>query len=140
MSIPGSGVAAFSFTIKQGADLPITITWLDDNGNPVDLTSYAMKLAIRQSPSSPASLLTLLSTATTGSRIVLGGTAGTIQLVFANADTAALVPTGLPLPNTNVGAMRIFQLGFQDLQYTDPNGDVGYLFEGPVYLDPRVTV
>jgi hypothetical protein len=134
-----SGVAPFSFTIKQGSDLSISMTWLDDNGNPVNLTGYSMKLSIRRAPSTPAPILTLLSSSMTGSRIVLGGTAGTIDLIFSHADTVQMAPAGLPLPNSNVGAVGVYQIGFQDLQYTDASGNVGYLFEGPVYLDPQVT-
>jgi len=136
-----SGVANWSFVIKQGSDWSPTMTWTDDNGAPIDLTGYHMKLTIRAYASSPIALLTLDSADTTGSRIVLGGTAGTIELIFAHADTAALAPSGLPLPGTSLsGGARVYALGVYDLQFTDPAGEVGYLVEGSVSLDPQVTI
>ena len=33
-----SGVGSFSFTIKQGGDFSLSMTWLDDNGAPMNLT------------------------------------------------------------------------------------------------------
>lgn len=126
----GSGVAIFSFTLKQGADLTISMTWLDDNGLPMDLTGYVMALSIIGFGIFTNPLLTLLSTSSTGSRIVLGGTAGTIDLVFSRVDTGAFV----------AGSLRVYQMGLYDLKYTDPAGEVGYLLEGTVSLDPKVTL
>lgn len=134
-----SGVGIFPLPIKQGSDLTITCTWLDDNGNPINLTGYAMKLAIRAFASSPVALLTLLSTATTGSRIAMGGTAGTFSLIFAHADTAAFSATGLPVPNVFGNGIQSFQLGVYDLQFTDPSGNVGFVLEGQVTVEPQVT-
>lgn len=141
MAIPSNvpSVGQFSFVIKQGSDLSISMTWLDDNGNPINLTGFAMKLAIRSFIGSPVALLTLSSANNTGSYIALGGSTGTITLNFAHADTASLQSNGLPLPNL-VGTARVFPLGVYDLQYTDPLGNVGYLLEGSVSLDPQVTV
>lgn len=141
MAFAGSGVAPFSFTLKQGSDLTISMTWLDDNGNPMNLTGYSMKLTIRAFTSSPIALLTLLSTVATGSYIGLGGAAGTISLIFNHVDTGAFVANGLPQPsNPVVGGLRVYPLGVYDLQFTDPTGKVGYLLEGNVSLDPQVTV
>lgn len=141
MAIPSNvpSVGLFNFVIKQGSDLSISMTWLDDNGNPINLTGFAMKLAIRAFIGSPIALLTLSSANNTGSYIALGGTAGTITLNFAHTDTAALQTVGLPLPSL-IGNARVFPLGVYDLQYTDPSGNVGYLLEGSVSLDPQVTV
>lgn len=140
MTIPSTvpGVGQFSWVIKQGSDQSISMTWLDDNGNPINLTGFAMKLVIRSFIGSPVALLTLSSATSTGSYIALGGTAGTITLNFAHADTAALQTVGLPLPSL-IGSARVFPLGVYDLQYTDPSGNVGYLLEGSVSLDPQVT-
>jgi hypothetical protein len=141
MATAGSGVAIFNWTIKQGSDLTISSTWLDDNSVPMNLTGYAMTLTIRAFASSPASLLTLSSAASTGSHIALGGTAGTFSLIFAHADTAALIFTGMPSPiNPITGGLASYPLGVYDLRYTDPSGNVGFLLEGNISLDPQVTV
>lgn len=135
-----SGVAPFNFTIKAGSDLTISMTWNDDSGNPMNLNGYAMKLTIRSFVGSTVSLLTLSSSNNTGSHIALGGTAGTISLIFAHADTATLLPVGLPLPGSpSTGGTRSYALGVYDLQYTDASGNIGYLLEGSVSLDPQVT-
>ncbi|CAE6859629.1 hypothetical protein R69746_07749 [Paraburkholderia aspalathi] len=140
MALPSSPpVAVWNFTLKQGADTSISMTWLQSDGvTPLNLTGYSMKLAIKASASSPTALLTLTSAANTGSRIVLGGTAGTINLIFARADTAALVASGLP--NVNLIGTPLYQVGAYDLQYTDNAGNVNYLLEGTVSLDPQITV
>lgn len=138
-ALPGAA-AVFSFAIEQGADFSIPMTWLmDDNVTPMNLTGYTMALAICPQPGA-SPLITLSSTSSTGSRIVLGGTAGTIELIFANADTAAFVAAGMPLPNPNPGGPSVYKLGTHDLKYVDPAGLVGYLFKGFAYLDPRSTV
>lgn len=136
----GSGVANFSFTLKQGADLTISMTWLNDAGAPMNLTGYSMKLEIRSYTGSPTTLLTLSSANNTGSYIALGGTAGTIALIFAHADTAGLLPVGLPVLGSPLTGARVYSLGVYDLQFTDPTGNVGYLLEGGVSIDPQVTV
>jgi hypothetical protein len=134
-----SGVAIWNFTLKQGADWAPTWTWLDDNGNPTNLTNYSMQMDIKAFTSSPVVLLSLSSASQSGSRLVLGGTAGTVQMVFARADTAELQPTGLPLPSSSLTGSRTFALGTYDLQFTDPNGLVGYALQGQVFLETSDT-
>lgn len=136
----GIPVAAWNFTLKAGADTSITMTWFDDNGQPMNLTGYSMELTIRAYVGSPVAILTLSSASTSGSRIVLGGTAGTITLIFAAADTSSLSGTGLPIPsNPGLGSLPVSRLGFYDLKYVDPTGLDGYLLEGSAFLDPWVT-
>lgn len=140
MATAGSGVAPFNFTVKAGADLAISMTWLNDAGAPMNLTGYSMMLSIRAFVGSPVPLLTISSSASTGSYIALGGTAGTIELIFDHTDTGAFVAGGLPSPQiASVGGLRVYQLGVYDLQYTDNNGNIGFLMEGNVMLDPQVT-
>ena len=133
-----SGVGSYSFTIKQGANFSLSMTWLDDSGNPMNLTGYSMALSIARGVGLTP-LLTVSSAASTGSRIVLGGTAGTIDIEFDDADTALLFSSGLP-PLPTLTNYPVFKLGLYDLKYTDPSGNVGYLLEGIVSLDPRTTV
>lgn len=134
-----SGVPIWNFTIKQSADWSPSLAWADDGGNPVNLTDCSMKLMIKAYASSPAAILTLSSAATSGSRIVLGGTTGIYTLVFAHADTAGLPVNGAPVPNLLQSGLPAVALGVYDLQFIDANGDVGYLFKGNVSIEPSVT-
>jgi hypothetical protein len=141
MATTGSGVGQFSFTLKQAADTTISMTWYSDAGaTPVNLTGYSMALTIRAFVSSTVALLSLNSSTPTsgGSVIQLGGTAGTINLVFAHTDTAGLPASGVTSPNS-LGGLPVYPLGVYDLQYTDPSGNVNYLLEGAISIDPRVT-
>lgn len=140
MATTTSGVGQFSFALKAGSDVTITMTWLNDNGQPTNLTGYTMALVIRSFVSSTVAILSLNSSAATpgGSVIQLGGTAGTVTLVFGHADTVGLVPNGFA-PSNPLGGLPASQLGVYDLQYTTPTGSIGYLLEGTVSLDPWVT-
>ncbi|MCA7948489.1 hypothetical protein [Burkholderia vietnamiensis] len=137
-SPPFNTPGSFSFTVKQGADLSISLTWTDDNGNPTDLTGVSMKMAIRQQFGSQP-LVTLDSDSTTGSHIVVGGASGSVEIFLAAADTKSF-PAGFIVVNSSaLGQLPLYRLGVYDLQYTMPDGTVGYLLEGIVYLDPQVT-
>jgi hypothetical protein len=138
MATTTSGIGQFNFTLKQSADTTITATWLDDTGNAMNLTGFSMALTIRAFVSSPIAVLSLTSSAVSGSRIVLGGTSGTISIIFTHTDTADLPATGATASGS-FGGFPSYPLGVYDLQYTDPSGNVGYLLEGSVSLDPRVT-
>jgi hypothetical protein len=58
MAIPSTvpSVGQFSFVVKQGSDLSISMTWLDNNGNPINLTGFSMKMVIRAFLGSPVGL------------------------------------------------------------------------------------
>lgn len=98
-----------------------------------------MKMMIKAFANSPISLLTLTSTATTGSHIELGGTAGTINLVFAGADTAAIQPIGPPMQNPLALDIPVYKIGVYDLYFVDATGKGGYLIQGSVTLEQQVT-
>lgn len=138
MTTVGTGVGQFNFTLKQGADTTISMIWTDDSGQPVDLTNYQMALTVRAFVSSTVALVSLSSSVQSGSRIVLGGTAGTISLIFAHSDTGQFPVTGAS-PSSLSAGLPVYKLGVYDLQFTDPAGNVGYLLEGLVSLDPKVT-
>jgi hypothetical protein len=134
-----SGVPVWNFTIKQSADWSPSLAWTDDGGNPVNLTDCSMKLMIKAYATSSVSLLTLSSSASSGSRIVLGGSSGIYTLVFAHADTAGLPVTGAPTINQLQSGLPAVALGVYDLQFIDSSGNVSYLFKGNVSIEPSVT-
>lgn len=134
-----SGVPTWNFTIKQNSDWSPSLTWTNDSGGPVNLTNCSMKLMIKAYATSTVALMTLTSSAASGSRIVLGGTTGIYTLAFAHADTALLPVTGAPTVNQLQSGLPAVALGVYDLQFTDPNGLISYIFKGNVSIEPSVT-
>lgn len=112
----------YGIRIEQGATYEKEFIWkAGDPAAPVDLTGCTAKLQIRETVSSPN---TLLSLSTDNARIVLGGTAGTITLKLTAVETAALVGW--------VNAVY-------DLEITFTSGFVRRLLQGSVKLSPEVT-
>ena len=113
---------SYDFTIYQGADWNITLTWIA-NGSVVDVTSYHAHLQARPSYASQSSTIFIdISDQTSG--ITLGGTAGTITLALTAAQTAALS----------------FTQASYDLKLTSGSGAVTRLLQGSISLSPEVTV
>ena len=64
-----------------------TIVWQDKNGSPVDLTGYSGEMDVREKAEDAAALISMK---TSDATMVLGGAAGTIQLIRNATTTAAL--------------------------------------------------
>lgn len=79
--------ARYDMICDQGATFSRVITWEDSNGSPINLTAYTARMQVRPEASSST---TTLSLTTENGRITLGGSAGTITLTVAAADTAAV--------------------------------------------------
>jgi hypothetical protein len=78
---------SYFFKIVAGEDFDHTMTWLDDDGNPVSLVGYTG--AEFNILANEASLLSVTTTPNSnGSVITLGGAAGTVEVFIAAADTA----------------------------------------------------
>lgn len=110
----------WDFTLEQGADFGVTITWQDANGSAINVTGYTARMKIKESKTSTA---TLISLTTENGRISLGGSAGTVTLSISAADTAALD----------------FDTGVYDLELVGGGGTVTRLVEGVVYFSKEVT-
>lgn len=112
--------ARLNIVIEQGADLDKTLTWKDSAGVPIDLTGFSAEMDIRDSQPDP---ITLYELSTVNGRIVLGGAAGTIQLLIPAADSEAFTWTS----------------GVYDFELTDTSSKVRRLFKGTITIDPEVT-
>lgn len=106
--------------IEQGATFTNRFTYKDSTGVAINLTSYTARMQIRASVKA-ATTLAELTTANGG--IVLGGAAGTIDLLLTATQTAAIT------------AKR----GVYDLELIDVSGVVLRLVEGAVEFSPEVT-
>lgn len=115
--------ATFNFTdefrIEQGVDSSRLFVWEISNA-PVSLVGYTAKMQIRKSATAPDVLLEL---STTNASIVLGGTAGTVTLIFRKASTVDATWTS----------------GVYDLELTSPGGNTLRFLEGSVELSREVT-
>lgn len=81
MITPGT----YDITCWQGADYDKTFTITQD-GTALNWSGYSARMQVRNAADATAVLLSL----TNGSGITLGGTAGTVDLVITNAQSAAL--------------------------------------------------
>jgi hypothetical protein len=73
-----------NFECDYGATFDETVLWRDkDTGQPVDLTDFKALMQLRTAPGRPI----VMELSDDNNKIVLGGTAGTIQMKLRNADT-----------------------------------------------------
>jgi hypothetical protein len=107
------------FVIEQGVDFSRMFVW-EISGEPVSLVGYTAKMHIRKNVLS-ADVLLELSTENGG--ISLGGTAGTVTLIFTKTSTA--------------GATWVN--GVYDLELTNSGGSTIRFMEGVVELSKEVT-
>jgi hypothetical protein len=110
----------YKLRVYQGATLDRTFTWKDSAGVAINLTGFTAAAQIRTKIDGAL----LLDMTTANSRIVLGGAAGTIQLLVVSDDTRALKPV---------------KNGVWDLELTDAAGKVTRLLEGDAFISPEVT-
>jgi len=112
---PGS----LDFLMPKGSTFSRTLTW-KISGSAVNLTNYTARMQARASVTSATVVLDLT---TANSKIVLGGTAGTITITVSAADTAAITQSSLAY----------------DLELVSAGGVVTRLVEGQIVLSPEVT-
>lgn len=107
-----------NFVCPQGSTFKRTLTYtLDDT--PIDLSGYSARLQVRQAHYSTEPILNIVS----GSGIVIGGSAGTIDILVSDLLTSEL-PAG-----THV----------YDLEIISPSLEVNRLIEGNWTVTPEVT-
>ncbi len=112
--------------LEEKTDFTLRIIFRDDTTNlPVDLTGYSALLQIRPTWGSPIVLDELTSTS---GNIILGGQAGTIDMVFIPGDTY--------LVDQTIGWAR----GTYDLIIIDPDGMRKKLLKGFVTVSRSATL
>lgn len=114
----------YNICVNQGCDWSMTLTWTA--GSPLtvqNLTNWTAHMQVRPGFASDTEAVLLDLSSGAGS-IVLGGTAGTIQISIANATSSALN----------------FTQAVYDLKMTNPSGLVTRLLQGQFMVSPEVTV
>lgn len=116
------GAALIDLHIEAGADFDYSLTWTDDDGDPVDLTGYSARSKARSVYNPGAAPLFDLNTV--GNGISLGGAAGTVSLHLTAAQTDTF-PAGLA--------------GYWDLELISGSGVVTRLAAGSVTCTRQAT-
>lgn len=111
--------ATYDIAIYQGSTWARQLTWLDDAGDPFNLTGYTARMQVRDQQNS----VELLELTTEDGRIALGGAAGTISLTLTAAETAALT----------------WVWGVYDLELVSSGGITTRLIQGRAVVDAEVT-
>lgn len=112
--IPGK----YNMVCPQGTTFKKTLTYSIDE-IPVNLFGYSARLQVRESYSSPRSVVNIA----TGSGITLGGSQGTIDLLIPSTVTKSLAPKEY----------------VYDLEITNPSSEDFRLIEGKFIVTPEVT-
>lgn len=113
--------AKLKLMIEQGATFRKVLTWKAGTPpTPVDLTGCTARMQMRGTITDAVPLITLT---TENGGIVLGGVAGTIELVITATVTAAIT----------------WAAAVYDLEIVFPSGDVRRLVYGPVTVSLEVT-
>ena len=108
--------ARYDFTIEQGTDWSLPITWKDANDTAIDNTGYVFYL---QANSGNTTVIDLWSP---DDGITLGGSDGVITFVLDKTATAALS----------------FDTAAYNVEYTDSQGDRKRLMKGYITLDKDI--
>lgn len=82
------GIAGlYNITCQQGATFQRQVTWTDSAKDPYNLTGYTARMQVRANATSNTVIIELT---TENSRITLGNTAGTVDLLIPAANTTTL--------------------------------------------------
>jgi hypothetical protein len=79
-----------NLTFPQGATWDLSLTYVDGDGDPIDLTAHTARMQVRNSYTADPPVLSLAS----GTGITLGGTAGTIDIQVAASSVVVNEVTG----------------------------------------------
>lgn len=113
----------YAIKVRQGQTFTRAFTWKPDGTNAQNLTGYTARLQVRRVAGSTTYLAEWTSADSSGERLVLGGSAGTITFDLSATVTAAL-PAGRFV---------------YDLEVESGSGVVTPLMAGPFIVEPGVT-
>ncbi len=121
----GAGVQ--DITIEVASSFRMSLTWTDENSDPIDLTGKTAHMQIRAKVGAvdpPMLDATDVADPDTGTILTLGGSAGTVDIFLSSADTALLT-----------GKKAVY-----DLYIITTAEDKLRILEGAITLSPTVTV
>lgn len=113
--------AYLDLTVEQGATLTFELNVVDDDtGEPIDLTGYTARMAIKYSAVESDALLSLT---TENGRILIAPASGGVTLYLSATDTAAIT----------------WRNAVYDLELVNAEAQVTRLVAGAVRVSPEVT-
>jgi hypothetical protein len=120
--------ARHDFACRKGDGFVAELTWVDEDGTPIDLAGYTAKMEIRDGYEGQP-VVALLQ----GAGITLAGAGGTIRIAIADDVTAAI-----PVP-TDPRVYPAVKSYLYDLVLTPPGGEAFALLEGRFDVRAGVT-
>lgn len=108
-----------NLTFPQGATWKLSMTYTNSAGSPIDLTNYTARMQARATFETATSVLSL----TNGAGIILGGTAGSINLLVAATATALIEADQY----------------VYDLEIASASNEVTRVVQGTLIVTPEVT-
>ena len=108
----------YDITIDAGSTYQLSVAWKDDSAVAINLTGYSARMHVRREINDTDTVLELSS----GSGLTLGGSAGTVAVEIAAADTVDL------------SGVYVY-----DLEVESGGGVVTRLIQGAITINPEVT-
>lgn len=131
--------ANYDIPAEQGSDLSLHLKYLDENGNPIDLTNYNAKLEVRRSYGFTGPLAVFTSEPFGATVGITGGYGGITMNCSINGTTGNT--GGMLLYINGVGMSNLPSGKFvYDLQFIgNTGGSIIRIIEGRFDTSPRVT-
>ncbi len=108
----------YDITIDAGSTCQLSVAWKDESNVAINLTGYSARMHVRREIGDTDTVLELSS----GSGLTLGGSAGTVAVEIAAADTVDL------------SGVYVY-----DLEVESGDGVVTRLIQGSITVVPEVT-
>ena len=111
----------YNTVIEKGATFELTVTYNDASGTAVDLTSWTVRMQVRETPGSGTTILT--SSGGSPTIVLTKNSSGVISATVSATNTAALTPA----------------TAFYDIEAQNASGVVRRVLQGRIIISPEVT-
>jgi hypothetical protein len=111
----------YNTVIEKGATFELTVTYKDATGAAVDLSTWSVRMQVRETPSSGTTILT--SEGGSPTIVLTKNSSGVISATVSAANTAALTPA----------------TAFYDIEAQSAAGVVRRVLQGRIIISPEVT-
>jgi hypothetical protein len=123
----------YDIHIDQGATWTLQLTWKDTSGTPINLTGYTARMQIRKDFKESTARLSLSSPS---NGIVLGGSAGTIQITASKTATSGIE---VDYATLFLHEGKRAQSMVYDIELESADGTATRILQGTAFVYPEVT-